>query len=253
MAPLITLTTDFGLSDHYVGTMKGVILSRCPAANVVDICHGVTPFSIWEGAYTIAQAASFFPPATIHVVVVDPGVGTSRKAILVESQQQFFVAPDNGVLSFFLADATVRELANANLFLKAVSSTFHGRDVFAAVAGSLAAGTPPQEVGALLQTPVTLEGMTPQSLGVNRWAARVLSVDHFGNVITNVPADRLQAVTFETGQGVLNRRYATFAQALAGEIFLYPGSSGFIEIALNQGRAADALSLLPGDLLHYQN
>src|SRR5437660_3729291 len=136
-APILTLTTDFGVSDHFVGVMKGVILSICPRAQVVDISHGVTPFEIAEGAYLIAQAYPYFPKKTVHVVVVDPGVGTSRRPILLEAAGQYFVAPDNGVLSMVLArepGAKFRLISNAKYFLKQVSNTFHGRDIFAPAA-----------------------------------------------------------------------------------------------------------------------
>src|SRR6476469_5428090 len=139
--PIITLTTDFGLQDHYAGTMKGVILSRCPQAQIVDITHAVPPFSLYAGAYAVDQAAPFFPPGAIHVVVVDPGVGTDRKPLLVEFREQFFVAPDNGVLSLLLTrngGGTVREITNRELWLPRPSNTFHGRDVFAPVAAALA-------------------------------------------------------------------------------------------------------------------
>ena len=127
--PILTLTTDFGLSDHFVGTMKGVILGICPQAQIVDISHGVTPYEIGEGAYLIAQAYRYFPKKTVHVVVVDPGVGTARRPILMEAAGQYFVAPDNGVLSMVLAreeNAKFRLISNAKYFLQPVSTTFHG-------------------------------------------------------------------------------------------------------------------------------
>lgn len=252
MSALITLTTDFGLTDHYVGTMKGVILSRSPEARIIDISHGVAPFSIWEGAYTIAQAAPFFPPGTIHVVVVDPGVGTDRKAILAESQGQLFIAPDNGVLSFLLPGATVRELTNQSLFLNAVSSTFHGRDVFAAAAASLSAGVSVGTVGPVLPDPVHLDPLKPVSANDGRWCGRVLSVDRFGNIVTNLPVSEFPQAAIETNRGIINRQYRTFAQGRRHEIFLYAGSSGFVEIAINQGDASQALGLRPGDLIRFR-
>ncbi len=194
MGPLLTLTTDFGLRDHYVGTMKGVILSRCPEAHIVDISHGVPPFSLWTGAYTIDQAAPYFPAGTIHVVVVDPGVGTTRRAILAEAIGQQFIAPDNGVLSMILArdpGAVVREITNQELFLPAVSATFHGRDIFAPVAASVACGRArPEEVGPILTAVERLPNVEPVQQANGDWVGTVLSVDHFGNVITNFRASR---------------------------------------------------------------
>src|SRR5690348_2761518 len=147
--PIVTLTTDFGLADHFVGTMKGVILGICPQAQIVDISHEVAPFAIAEGAYLVAQAYRYFPKKTVHVVVVDPGVGSGRRAILVEAAGQFFVAPDNGVLSMIYARERhrVRAITNGRYFLKPVSQTFHGRDIFAPVAAHLAAGVSAAKIG----------------------------------------------------------------------------------------------------------
>ncbi len=154
---IITLTTDFGLSDHYVGTMKGVILSRCPQIVIVDITHDLPAFSILAGAYTISQAARFFPPGTIHVIVVDPGVGTCRKPILAEAAGHLFIAPDNGVLTLILAEdkqAVVREITNRAFWRHSPSETFHGRDIFAPAAAVIASGAETAEnAGPVLSTP----------------------------------------------------------------------------------------------------
>src|SRR3954463_16396750 len=142
--PIVTLTTDFGTRDHFVGVMKGVIRSICPGAHVTDISHEVQPFEIAEGAFLISQAYRYFPPKTVHVVVVDPGVGSARRPILVEAAGQFFVAPDNGGFSmiYSAAKCRVRHVTNERYFLPQVSRTFHGRDIFAPVAAHLAAGVP---------------------------------------------------------------------------------------------------------------
>ena len=142
--PTLTLTTDFGLGDHFVGTMKGVILGICPEAQIVDISHDVTPFEIAEGAYLIAQAWRYFLKKTVHVVVVDPGVGTARRPILVEAGGQYFIGPDNGVLSmvYLQEKSNVRLISNEKYFRHPVSKTFHGRDIFAPVAAHLAGGIP---------------------------------------------------------------------------------------------------------------
>jgi S-adenosylmethionine hydrolase len=250
-APVITLTTDFGLSDHYVGTMKGVILSRCPGVRIVDICHEVLAFSVWAGAYTISQSAPYFPAGSVHVVVVDPGVGTSRKPILAESSGQYFVAPDNGVLSLILdrdPAARIREITNRELFLPAVSSTFHGRDVFAPAAAALASGmVVAEDVGPSLKDPIMLEDIHPHKPGSAPWQGRVLSVDHFGNVITNFPAQNFLPARVHAGGREVDSVRETFGEAQPAEIFLYGGSSGYIEIGINQGRAAELLKLAPGD------
>src|SRR3569623_993574 len=148
--PIITLLTDFGTSDHYVAAMKGVILGICPQAELIDITHDITPYAIAEGAYTLAQAWRCFPRGTTHLAVVDPGVGTERRAILAEEDGHRFVAPDNGLLSFILAAhpaATVRENSESRFFRDSVSSTFHGRDIFAPVSAHLARGIAPEQLG----------------------------------------------------------------------------------------------------------
>jgi S-adenosyl-L-methionine hydrolase (adenosine-forming) len=257
--PLITLTTDFGLEDHYAGTMKGVILARCPHATVVDISHNVPSFSVWSGAYTIDQAAPYFPSGTIHIVVIDPGVGTDRKPILVQAIQQYFIAPDNGVLSLVVrretGHAVVREIANRELFLPRSSSTFHGRDVFAPVAAALAAGIVQTEsVGPLLSDMEVLDSITTSSSGPQQWTGAVLSVDHFGNVITNFKASEFPSLSsgsfeLQTSKQVVSTLRATFGGAPAGSFFAFLGSSGYIELGINQGNAAQSLQLSPGDSL----
>jgi S-adenosylmethionine hydrolase len=262
--PIITLTTDFGTSDHYVGTMKGVILSYSMDAKIVDISHGIPPFSIYAGAYAIDQAAPFFPPGTIHVVVVDPGVGTSRKPLLVETSEQIFIAPDNGVLSLVIGRATnpdevrVREISARRLWLESPSSTFHGRDIFAPVAAALARGSAsPEEVGPLLERMELLPDFSPQQIEPRSWRGRVLSVDHFGNVISNFSVDAFsdlikESFLIEVNGNRVTHFQPTFGSALAGECFAYLGSSGFIELGINQRSAAAFLGVVPGDFLQFQ-
>lgn len=255
-APIVTLTTDFGLTDHYVGTMKGVILSRCPGARVVDITHGITPFTILEGAYAIDQAAPYFPSGTIHVVVIDPGVGTDRKGLAVAARGQIFVAPDNGVLGLILArDPAARafELTNRGLWLPETSATFHGRDIFAAVAGALANGSAQlPAVGPEAKAVTHIEGLTAVEIQPNIWRGLVLSVDHFGNVITNLPAKRFPALSrrtfsIRTRKTAITRFSQTFGAAETSEPFAYFGSSGFIELALNQRSLAALSGIVVGD------
>src|SRR5580704_11403223 len=185
--PILTLTTDFGASDHYVGAMKGVILSICPHAQIVDICHDVTPFQIAEGAYVIAQAFECFPKKTVHVVVVDPGVGTARRPILVEAAGQFFIGPDNGVLSMVYSQQKhkVRLIENDTYFRQPVSATFHGRDIFAPVAAHLAAGVVPARMGKLIKDYLQPDFLNPQRTGERTWTGRILKIDRFGNIVTN--------------------------------------------------------------------
>ena len=153
--PILTLTTDFGLVDHYVGVMKGVILEICPHARIVDISHQVTPFAIAEGAYLIAQSYPWFPKKTVHVAVIDPGVGSERRAILVEAAGQYFVGPDNGLFSMVMAREKhkARVITNDRYFRWPVSRTFQGRDVFAPVGAHLAAGVPAARMGKIFRPP----------------------------------------------------------------------------------------------------
>lgn len=249
--PLLTLTTDFGLSDHYAGTMKGVILSRCPGAIIVDISHQVPAFSVYAGAYTIDQAARYFPGGTVHVIVVDPGVGTERKAMVVESGGQTFVAPDNGVLSMVLNrshGSVVHEIANSDLFVHPVSDTFHGRDIFAPVAASIAAGNAkPQDAGPQLNEVMMLPDIEPEQIDADVWKGLILSVDHFGNLITNFPSAQFENKPFSLRirDNSITGLFRSFGHAPEGELFSYFGSSGFIELGIRQASAGDALSVDP--------
>ena|SRR6185312_1013840 len=252
--PLITLTTDFGLSDHYAGTMKCVIAGICPDAKIIDITHDVSPADLISGAYTISQAAAFSPPGTIHVIVVDPGVGTARKAIAVRSNHQTFIAPDNGVLTLAVrkGPSAARELTNPSLFLPEPSNTFHGRDIFAPSAAHLAAGDIAWEsVGPELPEIVTIPELQPSRESASRWTGIVLSVDRFGNIITSFPKNLLLAdnntLSINIKSNPIDHFYSTFGEAKGPEIFAYAGSSGYLEVAINRGSAASSLDAKPGD------
>ncbi len=184
---LITLTTDFGISDHFVGAMKGVILGIAPRARIVDITHQITPFEVNEAGFVIAEAARWFPKGTIHVVVVDPGVGTARRPILVEAGGQRFIGPDNGVFTmvYDFGSHKVREITNPKMMLTTVSRTFHGRDVFSPAAAHLARGATPARFGKLVHDFVRSSTIKPVQLKKHCWSGYVLKVDHFGNLITN--------------------------------------------------------------------
>lgn len=244
----ITLTTDFGTSDHFAGTMKGVILSICPTAQIVDITHEVQPFEIPDGAFTIAQAYSYFPKKTIHVVVVDPGVGSTRRPLLAETAGHFFIAPDNGVLSMVLGreKASVRHITNERFFLHPLSRTFHGRDVFAPVAAHLAAGIPPARFGKRIEDYLRLGFDKPTRTGKHVWTGSILKVDRFGNLSTNLHIDEFPGVKtrpFEliAGLRTVSRLALTFTECEPGEIFVIVGSSGYLEVASNQSSAAKTL------------
>jgi S-adenosyl-L-methionine hydrolase (adenosine-forming) len=253
--PLVTLTTDFGLVDHYVGTMKGVLLSRCPAVSIIDISHEIQQFSIYSGAYTIDQAAPYFPPGTIHLIIVDPGVGTARKPLLVEALGQFFIAPDNGVLSMIVnrdAKARAREIANRKLWLSSPSSTFHGRDIFAPVAAALASGSVTSaEVGHTLPTIELLPDLEAQQIKPGQWQGKLLSIDRFGNAITNFSTGEFKKIAssrFSIGIGKrrITQFRTTFGEAPDGLCFAYFGSSGYVEVGVKEQSAASVLKLTPG-------
>src|ERR1700735_1372485 len=188
---LITLTTDFGSADHFVGAMKGVILGIAPRAQLVDITHEIESYSINEAAFVIAQAWRYFPKRTVHVVVIDPGVGRARRALLAEAGGQFFIAPDNGVLSMIYDSAPhkVRVISNTKFMNKIVSRTFHGRDVFAPAAAHLVRGVAPVKFGQRLQDYVRSSTLKPQRLSANTYTGAILKVDRFGNLITNLHID----------------------------------------------------------------
>src|SRR5208337_881897 len=186
---IVTLTTDFGLSDPFVGVMHGVVLNIHPETTIVDVCHAVPSYDVLDGAWTIAQAYRFFPPRTVHVVVIDPGVGSARRPIVVETEGYVFVAPDNGVLSLVEAREpkfSVRQVTAERYFLQPVSQTFHGRDVFAPVAGWLSKGVAPAEFGPQISDYVRLPLPAVERIGDNTLRGVVLKVDKFGNLITNI-------------------------------------------------------------------
>jgi S-adenosylmethionine hydrolase len=255
---IVTLTTDFGTTDHFAGVMKGVILSIAPATTkIVDITHDVRPFDVLDGGFTIAQAYSYFPQKTIHAVVIDPGVGSTRRPLLVEAAGQYFIAPDNGVLSLILARAKpkVRYITNERYFLKPLSRTFHGRDVFSPVAAHLASGVLPARFGPLITDYLRLGFDQPARAGKREWTGCVLKVDRFGNIITNFHiADHPQLNThsFEVkiGPERIARLALTFTDCGPNELFAIVGSSGYLEIAMNQSSAAERLGCGPGASVH---
>ncbi len=251
--PILTLTTDFGLSDHYVGTMKGVILGICPRAEMVDISHQVSPFEIAEGAWLIAQAYSWFPPKTVHLVVVDPGVGTSRRPIVMEAAGQYFVAPDNGVLAMVYAREKhkIRLISNERYFRQPVSQTFHGRDIFAPAAAHLAAGATPARLGKVVEDYLRPSFDKPQRSGKRTWSGRILKIDRFGNIITNFHASDFpdlerRGFTMAIGPHQIGTLAHHYAESGPGELFLIAGSSGYFEVSVNQGSAAKRIGCEAG-------
>jgi S-adenosylmethionine hydrolase len=254
---LVTLTTDFGTSDHYGGTMKGVVYNINPSALVVDISHAVQSYDVLDGALTVAQAYSYFPAGTIHVVVVDPGVGTARRPILARSEKYLFVAPDNGVLSLIFdreEQVSVRQITSDHYFLQPVSQTFHGRDIFAAVAGWLSKGVEFSNFGneisdyVRFRMPIARRDENGQVQGV------VLKVDKFGNLVTNISpqdipqlfAPQLPPFKILIGKREVTTMRTSYAEAASGEVFGILGSMGFLEISMNRGSAARMLDVGKG-------
>jgi S-adenosyl-L-methionine hydrolase (adenosine-forming) len=245
--PILTLTTDFGASDHYVGAMKGVILGICPRVQIVDICHQVTPYAIAEGAYVIAQAYECFPKKTAHVVVVDPEVGTARRPILVEAAGQFFIGPDNGVLSMVYSRQKhkVRVIENQVYFRQPVSATFHGRDIFAPVAAHLAAGVAAARMGKPIKDYLQPDFLNPQRTGERTWTGRILKIDRFGNIVTNFHIRDMPCVHSVTlGRRKISTLAGNYAEGRPGELILIVGSAGYLEVSVNQGSAAKQLGIV---------
>jgi S-adenosyl-L-methionine hydrolase (adenosine-forming) len=246
--PVITLTTDFGLNDHFVGAMKGVILEIVPEAAIVDISHAVQAFDVLDGAIAISQAYSYFPTGTVHVVVVDPGVGTTRRPIIASSDGYHFVAPDNGVLSMIYAKEErihVRHVTSDHYFRQPISHTFHGRDIFAPVAAYLAKQVDSHKFGDEIEDYVKFAAPRPKPAGENRIRAVVLKVDRFGNLITNVTPQDVPALFSEkpgafkivVGNKEVTEIRTSYAEGAPGQVFGILGSMGYLEIAANRAPA----------------
>jgi S-adenosylmethionine hydrolase len=270
MTRTIALLTDFGTTDTYVGVMKAVMSRICPDAHFIDITHEIARQNVQQGAFTLLRTYRYFPPGTVFLVVVDPGVGTVRKAIAAQVGDYTFVAPDNGVLSYVLAeyeDARVVELSNPAYQLSPVSSTFHGRDIIAPAAAHLASGISIEQFGSPLPDYVRRD--FPQvEISAREIRGHVLFSDHFGNIITSIgeltwpSADHItlisrahpsNSVTFSAQQAAitvnghtLSSIRRTYSEVNMGDFLVIADSSGYLEIAVNQGSAAHQLSVEPG-------
>ena len=255
--PIVTLTTDFGLNDHFVGAMKGVILNIAPDAEIVDINHSVQAFDVLDGALTIAQSYSYFPSGTIHVVVVDPGVGTARRPILLSTEKHYFVAPDNGVLSMICAREErirVRHITMEHYFLQPVSSTFHGRDVFSPVAGWLAKGVDGAKFGEEISDYVRFNAPKPKAVDATTFRGVILKVDRFGNLITNFTPQDVPALFQATppafkivvGKREITEVHQNYSEGEPNELFGILGSMGYLEIAANRAAASQLAGIGKG-------
>jgi S-adenosylmethionine hydrolase len=255
--PIISITTDFGEDDHFVGVMKGVILGINPDATIVDINHQVNSYDIFDGAYSLSQSYHVFPPGTIHLVVVDPGVGSERRPLIVQSKDYRFVAPDNGVLSMVYEREErleVRHVTAEHFFRKPVSHTFHGRDIFAPVAAWLSRGMEVEKFGNVITDYARFTSVRPKWENDALLKGVAIKVDKFGNVITNIgpgdvpkifgqdpPPFRIRINGHE-----ITRLCQSFAAGEGAELFAVVGSSGFIEICINRGSAAKVLKVNRG-------
>lgn len=245
---IITLTTDFG-SSEYVGTMKGVIYSICPEAKIVDITHGIRKFDIRRAAYVLRSSAPYFPKNSIHCVVVDPGVGTKRKGIIIKTKDCIYVGPDNGVFSLVEGIEKIIELPQ-----KAKSKTFHGRDIFAPIAAKLACGARPEEFGREIKK--IRRTIEKAELKRNMVSGEVICIDDFGNVITNIDEKLLRQAGIKynsfinlrvKGKKHRIRFLESYGFASRNELICLTGSSGYLETAINQGDAAEKLKVIGGD------
>jgi S-adenosylmethionine hydrolase len=256
-SPLITLTTDFGLYDHFIGTIKGVLLGIVPEARIIDICHAVQAFDVLDGALTIAQAYTYFPSGTVHMIIVDPGVGTARRPILVTTERHHFVAPDNGVLSLIYdreERLSVRHVTAEHYYLQPVSNTFHARDIFAPIVAYLAKGVDPSRFGEEVQDFVRFSAPRPKAAEPHTLRGVVLKVDRFGNLITNItPQDapplfmgKVPPFKILVGKREITEMKTAYADGAPGEVFGILGSMGFLEIAANRGAAAQILGVAKG-------
>jgi S-adenosylmethionine hydrolase len=268
---IISLTTDFGLRDPFVGTVKGVIAGICPEARVIDITHGVEPFHILDGAIKLWQATRYFPAGTIHVAVVDPGVGSQRRPILAKLGEQWFIAPDNGLLTWVLdeaeykpleggAEISVWLLENSDYFLPERGQTFHGRDIFAPCAAHLARGAEPDSFGRKLveggesvtgNAPlVRLEHTRAVQTSNGAWEGRIVLADHFGNLLTNFRRqdfpDQLSDWKLEVADQTISEFQTNYTGGRLGQPFALFSSAGLLEIAVNQGSAAKVLDISAG-------
>ncbi len=254
MEKIITLATDFGEKDYFVGAVKGVVLSINPKAKIVDITHQLPTFNLISAAFTLKNFCNYYSPGTIHLVVVDPGVGGKRKPILIQTEKYFFVGPDNGIFSWI--DKPFKQiihLTNSKFFLNPVSATFQARDIFAPVAAYLSLGVKIDEFGKAIKKISRLE-IPKVQIKKNKLIGEVIHIDNFGNLITNIKKEDL----FERRESLkikgkkVEKIRNRFSEAPKGEMLAFWGSSGFLEIAANQENLAEILKVKIGDKVEVQ-
>jgi len=251
---IITLTTDFGLRDAYLGIMKGVILGIFPSAKLVDLSHNLEPQNIQEASYILLSAVKFFPPGTVHLAVVDPGVGSARRAVIVESKPQFLVGPDNGIFTDFINNKSrIYELTERKFFLNKISQTFHGRDIFAPVSAHLAKGVSPEELGTRIQDPILLARPKPKMIE-EKIKGEVIYIDRFGNLITNIKEEMIpqKPIIRIMGKEIIGLA-KNYAEQAPGTLIAIIGSAGFLEISLTQDNAGQKLKASIGQAVELES
>jgi len=254
---IVTLLTDFGWADHYVASMKGVLYSVNPAVRIVDISHDVRAHDVGQAAYLLDACYCDFPMGTVHLVVVDPGVGSPRRALALSAGGYFFVGPDNGLFGGVVetnADARVRSIEPDLASSRAVSSTFHGRDIFAPAAAALAGGQPLDELGPPAADVVALDRHRPSVDADGEMESRILHIDRFGNCITgyraeDFPDGKWNDWIFSVGTHEISRTRRFYAEGSDGDPFVIEGSSAYLEVAVDRGSAAESLRAATGDVV----
>jgi hypothetical protein len=252
---IVTLITDFGLQAEYAGAMKGVILTVNPRCQIMDITHQIPPLDRLRASFILQNSYGYYPPGTVHLVVVDPGVGTRRRAVILEKEGHFFVGPDNGVFTGILSvpgKCRGYEITGRGFSRKPLSPTFHGRDLFAPAAGQLSLGVPPSDFGSAVGDYERVEWPRPR-LERKKWVGQILWADPFGNLITNIDGDGPGEGLTKGGWVIRGKGWTiaklskTYGEVEPGRPLALFGSSGWLELAVNQGRAQDVLKLKPGD------
>lgn len=256
--PPITLTTDFGLVDGYVGVMKGVILDILPWAKIIDITHKIEPQNIHQAAYVLGTISPYFPKKTVHVVVVDPGVGTERRPLAVFTRRACYVGPDNGVFSRVYHNEDIqeiRELVNSYYRRPQLSNTFHGRDLFAPMAAHIAMGVPRQSIGPVVTDPVRFAIVEPRREDDGVICGEIIYTDHFGNCISNIPSAWLEGSShwlIRVAGHELKGFYPSYGYVKSGQPVAVGGSAGLLEVAIRDGNAARSLAISTGDQIIVQ-
>jgi S-adenosylmethionine hydrolase len=260
--PLIVLMTDFGVGGIYTGIMKAVIHSICREAEIIDLIHNIQPQNIKQAAFLLGNSISYFPEETIFVIVVDPGVGSSRKSLVIKSGKRYFVTPDNGLVSYVASQDSggeVYELTNKEYFREKISSTFHGRDIFAPVAAHLASGIEIQKFGNKINLSDIIQIPPPlfHKESFNCWLGEIIYSDSFGNIITSLNSEDIgidisdptlnENWRFEVSNQIIKGLKRTYAEANPGELLAYIGSFGYIEMGISNGNAAQVLDASGGN------